>query len=162
HAGCARPPRTRQRDGARRHPRPPSSPTRRSSDLLVDPHLPQPVRPLRAGALERRAGIAHWRHLEPRGEPGHHPGGLLPGGQETSDRKSTRLNSSHVSISYAVFCLKKKRPATTTRSIADTDKMRLSTHPATVQANRTDTTQATDKEVYTYITVARHTDESIE
>src|SRR5699024_12795590 len=38
------------------------------------------------------------------------------------DRKSTRLNSSHVSISYAVFCLKKKntskikyrRPTTTT------------------------------------------------
>src|SRR5438477_4916691 len=27
------------------------------------------------------------------------------------DRKSTRLNSSHMSISYAVFCLKKKRPA---------------------------------------------------
>src|SRR5438067_8328323 len=26
------------------------------------------------------------------------------------DRKSTRLNSSHVSISYAVFCLKKKMP----------------------------------------------------
>src|SRR5690606_40094540 len=26
----------------------------------------------------------------------------------TSDRKSTRLNSSHVKISYAVFCLKKK------------------------------------------------------
>src|SRR5690606_41670221 len=26
-----------------------------------------------------------------------------------SDRKSTRLNSSHVKISYAVFCLKKKR-----------------------------------------------------
>src|SRR5699024_12748647 len=26
-----------------------------------------------------------------------------------TDRKSTRLNSSHVSISYAVFCLKKKR-----------------------------------------------------
>src|SRR5699024_11945221 len=28
---------------------------------------------------------------------------------EGSDRKSTRLNSSHVSISYAVFCLKKKK-----------------------------------------------------
>src|SRR3989337_3748837 len=28
----------------------------------------------------------------------------------TRDRKSTRLNSSHGSISYAVFCLKKKRP----------------------------------------------------
>src|SRR5438874_7588058 len=27
------------------------------------------------------------------------------------DRKSTRLNSSHVEISYAVFCLKKKKPA---------------------------------------------------
>src|SRR5699024_11814871 len=26
------------------------------------------------------------------------------------DRKSTRLNSSHVSISYAVFCLRKKKP----------------------------------------------------
>src|SRR5438067_6021279 len=31
------------------------------------------------------------------------------------DRKSTRLNSSHVSISYAVFCLKKKKKKTTTR-----------------------------------------------
>src|SRR5699024_12880194 len=29
--------------------------------------------------------------------------------QDREDRKSTRLNSSHVSISYAVFCLKKKR-----------------------------------------------------
>src|SRR5207302_4472709 len=29
---------------------------------------------------------------------------------QISDRKSTRLNSSHVKISYAVFCLKKKRP----------------------------------------------------
>src|SRR4051812_50163579 len=28
---------------------------------------------------------------------------------EGGDRKSTRLNSSHMSISYAVFCLKKKR-----------------------------------------------------
>src|SRR5699024_11915931 len=37
---------------------------------------------------------------------------------QTIDRKSTRLNSSHVSISYAVFCLKKKkiqRPDRTTR-----------------------------------------------
>src|SRR3712207_8647578 len=29
--------------------------------------------------------------------------------QEDSDRKSTRLNSSHANISYAVFCLKKKK-----------------------------------------------------
>src|SRR5690625_5591452 len=33
---------------------------------------------------------------------------LLVGGL-TEDRKSTRLNSSHVAISYAVFCLKKKK-----------------------------------------------------
>src|SRR5438445_3993209 len=31
-----------------------------------------------------------------------------------SDRKSTRLNSSHANISYAVFCLKKKKTTTTT------------------------------------------------
>src|SRR5438477_12227794 len=30
-------------------------------------------------------------------------------GSRKSDRKSTRLNSSHMSISYAVFCLKKKK-----------------------------------------------------
>src|SRR5690606_41738851 len=32
---------------------------------------------------------------------------MLPRGSEPKDRKSTRLNSSHVKISYAVFCLKK-------------------------------------------------------
>src|SRR5687768_17843577 len=32
-----------------------------------------------------------------------------------SDRKSTRLNSSHGYISYAVFCLKKKKPFVETR-----------------------------------------------
>src|SRR3712207_8622162 len=30
-------------------------------------------------------------------------------GQDSEDRKSTRLNSSHANISYAVFCLKKQR-----------------------------------------------------
>src|SRR5256885_786991 len=33
-------------------------------------------------------------------------------GQSTEDRKSTRLNSSHLVISYAVFCLKKKKKKT--------------------------------------------------
>src|SRR5438067_11601496 len=33
----------------------------------------------------------------------------LHDGVRKRDRKSTRLNSSHVSISYAVFCLKKKK-----------------------------------------------------
>src|SRR5437870_9968950 len=36
------------------------------------------------------------------------PRGLVAGDGE-GDRKSTRLNSSHVAISYAVFCLKKKK-----------------------------------------------------
>src|SRR5256885_7440621 len=33
----------------------------------------------------------------------------LPSGSRVGDRKSTRLNSSHLVISYAVFCLKKKK-----------------------------------------------------
>src|SRR5689334_23473800 len=39
--------------------------------------------------------------------PGCRTPGVSPGSRK-SDRKSTRLNSSHSSISYAVFCLKKK------------------------------------------------------
>src|SRR5437879_7387290 len=35
------------------------------------------------------------------------------GGAENEDRKSTRLNSSHRCISYAVFCLKKKKQEST-------------------------------------------------
>src|SRR5207249_9344765 len=35
--------------------------------------------------------------------------GEVPESDSRRDRKSTRLNSSHVSISYAVFCLKKKK-----------------------------------------------------
>src|SRR5258708_17959742 len=34
---------------------------------------------------------------------------ILPTGGRAEDRKSTRLNSSHQIISYAVFCLKKKK-----------------------------------------------------
>src|SRR3712207_8610015 len=37
-------------------------------------------------------------------------------GGQRRDRKSTRLNSSHANISYAVFCLKKKQPRSTPRS----------------------------------------------
>src|SRR5699024_12315795 len=54
-----------------------------------------------------------WR-FRPRARPCSSGGSprLLPlargTGRAAADRKSTRLNSSHVSISYAVFCLKKK------------------------------------------------------
>src|SRR2546430_7464866 len=54
------------------------------------------------------------QHPERRGRP--RPEDERPGSQEIADRKSTRLNSSHSQISYAVFCLKKKNsdPASTT------------------------------------------------
>src|SRR5690606_40738433 len=39
---------------------------------------------------------------------------LSPSSCPEGDRKSTRLNSSHVKISYAVFCLKKKKGMRTT------------------------------------------------
>src|SRR5256885_9498125 len=42
------------------------------------------------------------------------PQGLVP----AEDRKSTRLNSSHLVISYAVFCLKKKKVSTHPRATA--------------------------------------------
>src|SRR5690349_24241256 len=44
---------------------------------------------------------------EPVGVRDHRVG--RPARVEQQDRKSTRLNSSHVEISYAVFCLKKKK-----------------------------------------------------
>src|SRR5690625_6333112 len=50
--------------------------------------------PARAGPVARRRGA---RRRRGPGRPGRR------------DRKSTRLNSSHVAISYAVFCLKKKK-----------------------------------------------------
>src|SRR5258707_9471807 len=37
---------------------------------------------------------------------------IAPARRLKRDRKSTRLNSSHANISYAVFCLKKKKPIT--------------------------------------------------
>src|SRR2546426_6245714 len=41
--------------------------------------------------------------------------GGICGGEDVADRKSTRLNSSHLVISYAVFCLKKKKKRHATR-----------------------------------------------
>src|SRR5438067_10775834 len=47
-----------------------------------------------------------------------------------ADRKSTRLNSSHVSISYAVFCLKKKK---TLRPISSTSTRHICRHTSTTR-----------------------------
>src|SRR5436305_3114411 len=53
----------------------------------------------------------HHGHPVARREAGHPgtDGGDRPGHLVAEDRKSTRLNSSHVRTSYAVFCLKKKK-----------------------------------------------------
>src|SRR5690606_29904408 len=91
-----------------------------------------------AGVRRRHAGIAPW--VAPRvagaqgvlelglaGQPVMAPGllrrrslcGLAVGADRAplpADRKSTRLNSSHVKISYAVFCLKKKKNSTKERT----------------------------------------------
>src|SRR5436309_5029624 len=72
------------------------------------------------GQRQDRAGLHS-------GRPCRHR--VAPGGSERfhrrrqQDRKSTRLNSSHVKISYAVFCLKKKKyrkiPNKTTKPLAN-------------------------------------------
>src|SRR5437868_11755460 len=56
------------------------------------------------GRAVPQGGPAPGRAGDGRGLPAPRP--ARPGAR---DRKSTRLNSSHVSISYAVFCLKKKK-----------------------------------------------------
>src|SRR5438094_5211580 len=45
-----------------------------------------------------------------------------------ADRKSTRLNSSHRTISYAVFCLKKKNKTQTQKTRKSTDASSVSSH----------------------------------
>src|SRR5690349_22889451 len=63
-----------------------------------------------------RAALA--RRVPPLEDDAHlGPGRLDPllHGHELADRKSTRLNSSHVENSYAVFCLKKKKQSVKSR-----------------------------------------------
>src|SRR3712207_8769822 len=60
----------------------------------------------RAAVRDRRAGGAPRRAADGRDRPVAGRGAHLPA---AADRKSTRLNSSHANISYAVFCLKKKK-----------------------------------------------------
>src|SRR5262245_64083563 len=50
------------------------------------------------------------------------------------DRKSTRLNSSHLGISYAVFCLKKKKKKKNKNK--DTNKSNRTTHDVNIQPER--------------------------
>src|SRR5437773_5974881 len=72
------------------------------------------------GAL-RRPPLRPDADPPPPDEP-HAPavGNRAPAAVRREDRKSTRLNSSHITISYAVFCLKKKKKQTKTISTHNT------------------------------------------
>src|SRR3712207_8731504 len=78
----------------------------RSGRLADHPQLDRPGA-AELGALGRGGlGLAHLRR---RPLPVRQPRGRGDRAQGGADRKSTRLNSSHANISYAVFCLKKKK-----------------------------------------------------
>src|SRR3712207_7619710 len=66
---------------------------------------------LHAGEAVRRrlAGVGALVEPEPSTQGGDRRGGGGDPDRFHGDRKSTRLNSSHANISYAVFCLKKKK-----------------------------------------------------
>src|SRR5207302_11418510 len=90
-----------------------SFPTRRSSDLgRSAPVLLEQQQPAREVAHRTRAE----EHERVRGALHRAPRAVVVDRVRGADRKSTRLNSSHVKISYAVFCLKKKKKATKQRS----------------------------------------------
>src|SRR5207248_10145319 len=85
-----------------------SFPTRRSSDLLKAGRSPDAISEFSPPAIRRcgqgfRLRLTRLRH--------RHHRVVWPASRRHSDqdRKSTRLNSSHRTISYAVFCLKKKK-----------------------------------------------------
>src|SRR5260221_8367849 len=67
----------------------------------VDVWAPNPGR---VGRADRGEDVVH---MSPCGKVGFR--GVAVGRGTPGDRKSTRLNSSHTVISYAVFCLKKKK-----------------------------------------------------
>src|SRR5690606_40312588 len=93
-----------------------SFPTRRSSDLRHnlatarregDVHKNRLILVGEAHALKFQRIVYRGHHLRT-AIPGRFGGGVQHLEEPFGDRKSTRLNSSHVKISYAVFCLKKK------------------------------------------------------
>src|SRR5206468_11647474 len=92
----------------------PSSPTRRSSDLqpALQVHVLPPQREAAGAVTRMNAARAEQQRAvtADRTAPTQHVevGAIRGDGTLLLDRKSTRLNSSHDQISYAVFCLKKK------------------------------------------------------
>src|SRR3712207_7109757 len=62
-------------------------------------------------------GAVHGPVLDREREPGEDEAALEEPQRGLQDRKSTRLNSSHANISYAVFCLKKKKDSACCESV---------------------------------------------
>src|SRR5690349_23521429 len=81
-----------------------SFPTRRSSDLPVVAE--EAVTDVGADDYELAMRLLEGRNIA---KDPNQAIPLLERAARNGDRKSTRLNSSHVEISYAVFCLKKKK-----------------------------------------------------
>src|SRR5690606_41061787 len=97
------------------HPALHSFPTRRSSDLSGEQsqgcrQVPQRCERCFPGRVCPRKRADHCSRKS--AENHHAPVRRCQGNRVAQDRKSTRLNSSHVKISYAVFCLKKKKQTT--------------------------------------------------
>src|SRR2546422_7571499 len=98
--------------------RPPRSTLFPYTTLFRSQRVAEGVTPDHARAAQalgaRRPDVVLAEHLEEaRAREAHERGHL-----DEADRKSTRLNSSHGYISYAVFCLKKKKITTTTQQTA--------------------------------------------
>src|SRR5262245_65143337 len=81
-----------------------------------------------------------FRSRPAQGDRGHQArhGVRAPDGSAGRDRKSTRLNSSHLGISYAVFCLKKKKKKRNTRGCNATSTKPMYTHDTTRWMRSTD------------------------
>src|SRR5688572_32527438 len=91
--------------------RPPSSTLFPYTTLFRSRRARADQRPSRAGDADRRCSGRDLRggaNAAARGYAAR--GGAFSERARRADRKSTRLNSSHSQISYAVFCLKKKKP----------------------------------------------------
>src|SRR2546430_2830047 len=106
-------------------------PSDHSSDnrLLLHHVIRRELARLRAGldldgrvvhVVARAQLLAHFRHEGVAGVPAGDDEVHGERGLGRADRKSTRLNSSHSQISYAVFCLKKKNKTGQPSAIANT------------------------------------------
>src|SRR5207245_2605560 len=152
------------RGGAGGNRQPPVSVRHPAAD--VDPAVPQLLLPIGQRQCGAQPLLPAGRHLGPRlrdGGAGHPVRNEAarqvsldrrPVAEGRGDRKSTRLNSSHGSISYAVFCLKKKREKLVAGSVsvAAMSEANESTRRTRTRANEVET----DTTGWTCVAVAKN------